>query len=65
MAAKLDYEADDICVLHIGGISKRSEFGAEESTMARKADIGSKLRLLTILENFEDWERLQPSCIST
>jgi len=57
MAAKIDYESDDICVLRISGILKRSEFGAEQSALARKIDIGSKPRLLAILENFEGWER--------
>ena len=57
MTAKIDYESDDICVLRISGILKRSEFGAEQSALARNIDIGSKPRLLAILEDFEGWER--------
>ena len=49
--------SDDICVLRISGILKRSEFGAEQSALARNIDIGSKPRLLAILEDFEGWER--------
>jgi hypothetical protein len=57
MAAKLDCESDDICVLRISGILKRSEFGAEQSALAHKIDTGAKPRLLAILESFEGWER--------
>ena len=57
MAAKIDYEPNDICVLRISGILKRSEFAAEQSAVARKIDIGAKPRLLTILEDFQGWER--------
>jgi hypothetical protein len=44
-------------VLRISGILKRSEFGAAQTELARKIDIGLKPRLLVILENFEGWER--------
>jgi hypothetical protein len=57
MPAQFQYEPNDICVLRISGILKRSEFGVEQSALARKIDIGSKSRLLVILENFEGWER--------
>lgn len=57
MAAKIDYEPNDTCVLHISGILKGSEFGAEQDALARKIDIGVKPRLLVILENFKGWER--------
>ncbi len=57
MPAQIQYEPNDICVLRISGIVKRSEFGAEQSAIARKIDTGSKPRLLAILENFEGWER--------
>jgi hypothetical protein len=42
--------------LTVIGILKRSEFGAEQSALARNMDIGSKPRLLVILEGFEAWE---------
>ena len=57
MPLNVEYEANDICVLRISGTLKRSEFGAEQSAIARKIDMGSKPRLLVILENFEGWER--------
>src|SRR5437667_12472408 len=57
MPVQVHYQPDDICVLRISGILKRSEFGAEQSALARAIDIGSKPRLLVILENFEGWER--------
>jgi len=57
MPVQVHYQPDDICVLRISGILKRSEFGAEQSALARKIDTGSKPRLLVILESFEGWER--------
>src|SRR4029453_6930967 len=57
MPVQTEYEPNDICVLRISGILKRSEFGAEEKALARHIDTGSKPRLLVILENFESWER--------
>jgi hypothetical protein len=56
MPVKSQYQADGICVLCISGILKRSEFGAEESALARHIETGSNPRLLVILENFEGWE---------
>ena len=57
MAVQIKYEPNDICVLRISGILKRSEFGAEERALASHIDTGSTPRLLVILENFEGWER--------
>jgi len=57
MPVQIQHQSDDICVLRIGGILKRSEFAAEQSALARAIDIGSKPRLLVIFENFEGWER--------
>ena len=57
MPVQIQYQPNDICVLRISGILKRSEFGAEERALARHIDTGSKPRLLVILENFEGWER--------
>jgi hypothetical protein len=56
MPAEINYEPNGIHVLRISGILKRSEFGAEESALARHIDTGSNPRLLVILENFEGWE---------
>ncbi len=57
MPLQIQYQSDDIYVLRISGILKRSEFAAEQSALARQIDSGSKPRLLVILENFEGWER--------
>ena len=57
MPLKIQYQPNDVCVLRISGTLKQSEFGAEQSAIARKIDMGSKPRLLVILENFEGWER--------
>jgi SpoIIAA-like len=54
---QIQYQPGDIYVLRISGILKRSEFAAEQNALARTIDIGSKPRLLVILENFEGWER--------
>ena len=56
MPVQMQYEPNDICVLRISGILKRSEFGAEERALARHIDTGSNPHLLVILENFEGWE---------
>jgi hypothetical protein len=56
MPVEMNYEPDDICVLRISGILRRSEFGAEERALARHIDTGSNPHLLVILENFEGWE---------
>jgi hypothetical protein len=57
MTVQIQYQPDDIYVLRISGILKRSEFAAEQSALARQIDTGSKPRLLVILEKFEGWER--------
>jgi stage II sporulation SpoAA-like protein len=57
MPVEMKYELDGICTLRISGVLKRSEFGAEQNALARDIDVGSKPRLLAILENFEGWER--------
>ena len=56
MAVQMKYEPNDICVLRISGILKRSEFGSEERALASHIDTLSKPCLLVILENFEGWE---------
>ena len=57
MPVQINYEPNETCVLRISGILKRSEFGAEETALARHIDTGSNPCLLVILENFEGWER--------
>ena len=57
MPVEIQHQPNDTYVLRISGILKRSEFGAEQSVLARDIDIGSKPRLLVILENFQGWER--------
>jgi SpoIIAA-like len=57
MPAQIQQQSNDTYVLRISGTLKRSEFGAEQTALARQIDTGSKPRLLVILENFEGWER--------
>jgi hypothetical protein len=57
MPVQIQQQPNDTYVLRISGTLKRSEFGAEQSVLARNIDTGSKPRLLVILENFEGWER--------
>ncbi len=57
MAATIEYESGDICVLRFSGILRQSEFRAKQNALARKIDSGSKPRLLAIVENFEGWEK--------
>ena len=57
MPAIIEYEPNDICVLRIGGILKRSEFAAAQSSLGEKIDTGSKPRVLAIAETFEGWQR--------
>ena len=57
MPVQMNYEPNDICVLRISGILKRSEFGAEEKALGSHIDTLLKPCLLVILENFEGWER--------
>jgi hypothetical protein len=57
MPVQIQHQSNDTYVLRISGILKRSEFGAEQTELARHVDTGSKPRLLVILKNFEGWER--------
>jgi hypothetical protein len=57
MPVQIQHQSNDTYVLRISGILKQSEFGAEQTELARHIDTGSKPRLLVILENFEGWER--------
>ena len=57
MATKVEFEPNDLCVLHISGTLKQSEFAATQKDLARKIDSGSKPRILAIVESFEGWER--------
>ena len=57
MPVQIQYEPNNICLLRISGILKRSEFGAGQSAIAQNIDAGAQPRVLAILENFEGWER--------
>jgi SpoIIAA-like len=57
MPVQIQHHSNDTHVLRISGILKRSEFGAEQTELARHVDTGSNPRLLVILENFEGWKR--------
>ena len=57
MGLKIEYQPNDVCVMRFSGVLKQSEFAAEQGTIARQIDGGSKPRLLVVAENFEGWER--------
>jgi hypothetical protein len=40
MTVQIQYQPDDIYVVRISGILKRSEFAAEQSALARQIDTG-------------------------
>ena len=57
MPLRVRSESEDIYVLEISGVLKRSEFAATQKDVAQRIDVGSRPRVLAILENFEGWER--------
>jgi hypothetical protein len=57
MPASINCDANDLCVLRISGMLKRSEFAAQQELVAQKINAGAKPRLLVVLEEFEGWER--------
>ena len=57
MSLQITPEPNDIYVMRISGVLKQSEFAASQKVVADKIDIGSKPRILAVLENFEGWER--------
>ena len=50
-------EPGNIHVFRVTGLLKRSEFAAAQRTVAEAIDAGAKPKYLTILENFEGWEK--------
>lgn len=57
MPADILYEPNNICVMQISGLLKRSEFGSSQNSIGKKIDGGDQPRVLAILENFQGWER--------
>lgn len=57
MALQVEYGPDNLCVLHITGILNQAEFAATQKELAKNIDVGSKPRVLAIVDNFEGWER--------
>jgi hypothetical protein len=57
MPIQVQHQPNDLCVLHISGTLKQSEFAATQKELARKIDIGSKPRVLAIVESFDGWEQ--------
>ena len=57
MPAAISCEPNDIFVLQISGMLKRSEFATQQELIAKKIDAGTKPRLLVVLEDFKGWER--------
>lgn len=57
MPIKLQFEPEQVCVMRISGTLARAEFAAQQETIAQKIDSGARPRILTILDNFNGWER--------
>lgn len=57
MPIQIQYQPNDICILHISGVLKQDEFAATQDELAHKIDAGAKPRLLVIGESFGGWER--------
>ncbi len=57
MPTKIELEPNNIYVLRSSGTVHRSEFSAAQNAVARAIDAGAQPRVLTLLENFEGWER--------
>src|SRR4051812_45969822 len=57
MPANIRHDSENIYVLRISGTLLRSEFGNAQDATAIAIDAGVKPCLLTILENFEGFER--------
>jgi hypothetical protein len=57
MPATIQNEPNNVYLLRISGVLKRSEFGAGQSAIGQAIDAGAQPRVLAILENFEGWER--------
>ena len=56
MPVQIQGQPNEICVLRVSGILKRSEFGAEGKALARHIDTIEPF-LLVILRDFEGWKR--------
>src|SRR4051812_33418973 len=57
MPANIQREDDDLYILRLSGTCLRSEFGHAQARTAGAIDAGVKPRILTLLENFEGFER--------
>lgn len=57
MPAIIQREPNNITLLRISGMLKRSEFGKVQDSAAGQIDAGIKPRILVLVENFEGWEK--------
>src|SRR4051794_9296768 len=57
MPATIESEPNNLYLLRVNGVLKRSELEASQGSLTSAIDAGVKPRLLVILENFEGWER--------
>ena len=57
MPASIESEPNDVYVLRISGMLKRSEFATQQDLIARRIVAGARPRMLVILEDFQGWER--------
>jgi hypothetical protein len=57
MPLDIQPEPDNIYVLRLSGVLKRSEFGTLQDNAARDIDAGAQPRILAVLDDFRGWER--------
>jgi hypothetical protein len=57
MSAIIQQESGDFHVIRISGLLKKSEMDAVQAEAAQKLGPESAVKLLVILENFQDWDR--------
>lgn len=57
MSAKLEHQNDNVYLLRIGGVLRKSELDAAQSEFVKKIADAGKIKLLVLLENFTGWER--------
>lgn len=57
MSANLEYQEDNIYLLRIGGVLKKSELDAAQTDFVQHIVPAGVIKLLVILEGFTGWER--------
>ena len=56
MAITFQQENDQLAVMRVSGLLKKSEMDAAQAAAAKQWDPQSRVKVLVIVENFEGWE---------